>query len=333
MQVDGSVTSVTWIPTDVFKKMLKLGMDLKLGHYDEAPPLKVNGLPALEELRDADRLRMGNHLAAHVEFVDGAPVKAEYVGGSVVGSTRTGIGGAGVTFAGVPMPMLQREPEFGADSVRFVQTVGGRTGVPLPRKVARPPYVQWNAPIAWTTLALTVYADGRSEGELVGASVFPRHWIYDSAGAVVAKSGLIDTQNWLENSYGDATPWGAQDSPAIVSAVESELEHQLSHMLMSGGKKPRIREYPEGSVVAAQGEPGDSLLILLDGILAIDVGGEVLSEVGPGAVMGERAILESGVRTATLTARTPVRVAVAEVGAIDLTELEKLAEGHRREQK
>lgn len=332
MQVDGSVTSVTWIPTDVFKKMLKLGMDLKLGHYDEAPPLTVKGLPALEELRDADRLRMGNYLAGSVEFVDGLPVKAEYTGGSVVGSTRTGIGAAGVTFAGVPMPMIQREPEFGSDSVRFVQTVGGRTGVPLPRKVARPPYVQWNAPIAWTTLALTVYADGRSEGELAGASVFPRHWVYDRDGAVSAKSGLIDTQNWLVNSYGDATPWGEQDSPAIVSAVESELEHQLSHALMSGGKRPHIEESPEGTVVARQGEPGSSLMILLDGILAIDVDGEVLSEVGPGAVMGERAILESGVRTATLTAKTPVRIAVAEATEIDLTALEKLAEGHRREE-
>ena len=34
-------------------------------------------------------------------------------------------------------------------------------------------------PRAWTTLALTINADGSSHHELVGASTFPRHWIYD----------------------------------------------------------------------------------------------------------------------------------------------------------
>ena len=45
-----------------------------------------------------------------------------------------------------------RPPEVGDKWVRFVQTAGGRTGLPAPRRVRHPPFVQWRAPLAWTTL-------------------------------------------------------------------------------------------------------------------------------------------------------------------------------------
>jgi CRP-like cAMP-binding protein len=62
------------------------------------------------------------------------------------------------------------------------------------------------------------------------------------------------------------------------------------------------------------------------------VDGESLGEVGPGAVLGERAVLEGGRRTATLTAVTPICVAEARADAIDRDALARLAEGHRREE-
>lgn len=332
MRIEGSVTSLTWIPTDVFKGMLKLGMDLKLGHFDSTPPDRIMAMADLEELRDEDRLRMANRLSAGAEFVDGAPVKAEYTGGGVVGSTHAGVGRMGVTFSGVAMPELQRDPVYGADHVTFVQTVGGRTGVPMPRKVAHPPFVQWHAPIAWTTLSLTLFADGRAEWEVTGASPFPRHWIYGPDGDVVAKTGYIDTQEWMDHAFGDHTPWGDQDSPAIVTAMETAIENRLSHTLMADGKHARIQESPEGTVIASQGDPGTSLLVLLDGILAVDVDGEKVAEFGPGAVMGERAVIEQGTRTATLTALTPVRIAVADANDIDRSALEALSQVHRKEE-
>ncbi len=57
--------------------------------------------------------------------------------------------------------------------MRFVQTTGGRTALPAPRPVRPPPYVQWQAPLVWTTLSLTLHADGRAEYALTGASRFP----------------------------------------------------------------------------------------------------------------------------------------------------------------
>jgi CRP-like cAMP-binding protein len=55
--------------------------------------------------------------------------------------------------------------------------------------------------------------------------------------------------------------------------------------------------------------------------------------VGPGAVLGERALLEGGTRTATLRAVTPAKVAVAPAGDIDMAALAEVSKGHRREER
>jgi CRP-like cAMP-binding protein len=81
-----------------------------------------------------------------------------------------------------------------------------------------------------------------------------------------------------------------------------------------------------------QGEPGNELLLLLDGIVVVEVDGVELAELGPGAMLGERALLEGGVRTSTVTARTRCRFAVADVSLVDPASLEQLSLGHHREE-
>jgi CRP-like cAMP-binding protein len=49
-------------------------------------------------------------------------------------------------------------------------------------------------------------------------------------------------------------------------------------------------------------------------------------------VLGERALLEGGRRTSTLSAMTPVRVAVAAKDQIDPERLAELSGSHRREE-
>jgi CRP-like cAMP-binding protein len=66
-------------------------------------------------------------------------------------------------------------------------------------------------------------------------------------------------------------------------------------------------------------------------VLTVIVDGEALGEIGPGAILGERAVLEGGTRTSTLEASTPCRVAVARAEQIDRAALLQLAEGHRQE--
>jgi hypothetical protein len=159
----------------------------------------------------------------------------------------------------------------------------------------------------------------------------PRHWIYDDNNDLVAKSGMIDFKGWTQESFGDNTPWGDADSPAIVTAVETELERQLSLKIMREGKKPKIRKLSEGDTLTEQGEPGSDMYLLLDGVLSVEVDGEAVAEVGPGSILGERALIETGTRTSTLRATTPVTVAVAAAPDIQPAVLEQLASEHRRE--
>jgi hypothetical protein len=212
-----------------------------------------------------------------------------------------------------------------------VQTTGGRTGVPAPRRVRRRPYIQWQAPLVWTTLSLTLHADGRTEYALIGASRFPRHWVYDAANRLSHKSGLTDFKDWYQKSFGKHSPWGDEDSDALVTAVESALESALSAQMMQGGAKRQIDEFPKGTILVKEGEPGTHVLLILDGVVRIDRGGERLAEYGPGAMLGERAHLEGGVRTSTMVAVTPCRVAMFEATQLDRADLEALSEGHRRE--
>src|ERR1700722_13789363 len=101
---------------------------------------------------------------------------------------------------------------------------------------------------------------------------------------------------------------------------------------MQGGSKPEIRKVKAGTVIVEQGTPGDELFLVLAGVVRIEVGDERIAEYGPGSMHGERAVLEGGVRTATVRAVTACKLAVAGAGAIDRDALAELSSGHRREE-
>lgn len=336
MLVESTAMSLSWIPSESISGLLKRGFDLGISHYDDPPPDHVPDVAALHALRDADAFRFANVLSGWARFDDddGHVLESGFGPSSdlVMGSTTVRLAGLGATFRATSLPVRRAEPEVHGTSVRLVQTAGGRTGVPLPRPVPHPPFAVWQAPVVWTTLSLTLSADGRSEMALTGASAFPRHWLYGPDGHLAAKTGLTDQETWVAHSFGPRTPWGDQDSPALVTAAESELERQLSAVVMRGSAPPEIRRLPTGAVVTRQGDPGDEVYLLLDGVLAVEVDGRRLGELGPGAVLGERALLEGGVRTSTVVATTPVRLAVAPAATIDREALRTLAAGHRREE-
>jgi hypothetical protein len=309
MRVEGSVTAISWIPSEAIEGMPKLPFELGIGHYDEPPPDRL-GPGDLARLCAEDRFREANQLKAWVDVEDGAIVDAGYEGGGLVGSTTFSFGPKAIVVPGVAFEVLRAEPEISGDRARFVQTVGGRAGFPAPRRVKGKPLFRINSATAWTTLALTLHADGRIEHEVVGASPFPRHWIYDDDGELVQKSGIVDFKAWYLESHGENTPWGDEESEALVTAAESALERELSRMLMSGDAKLYRRKLGEGAVLVTQGGKGDSLYLVLDGVLGVEVDGEQVAEMGPGTIVGERAVLAGGVRTATLRALTPIRVVV-----------------------
>ena len=331
MRIESSVTAVSWIPSEaITAKTFKVPMEIGVSHYDEPLPDHIDDLVAL---RDADRFRIANVLKAWIDVSDSGEILASgYSGGGLIGSTTLRLAKKSITFTATAYPDLQQEPVVTPTSVTFVQTAGGCTGAPMPRRVNGPPFVQWQAPTAWSTLTLTINNDGTSKGELTGASPFPRHWIYDDNMDLVAKTGIIDFNDWFRHSFDNHSPWGDEDSPAFVTTIETALERELSKKLMKEGAKPKKRKLKEGDTLTTQGEDGKEMFLLLDGMLAVSVDGEKVAEVGPGALLGERALLEGGQRTSTLTAITKAKVAVVDASDVEPHVLAELAEGHKREE-
>ena len=337
MRVTATTTSMSWIPSDSVWGPLKLGFDLGLSHWDEPLPERLSGVEDVASLHERGRFRFANVLQGWLEVEDRQIVGHGFGdrSGLLMGETTVRLARGGVTFQAIGLPVLRSAQvagdHDGGGAVVFRQTVGGRTAIPLPRPVPHPPFVRWQAPLVWTTLVLTLRADGSSEARMTGASAFPRHWVYGTDGLVAWKSALTDESRWMRHSFGERTPWSDNDNEALVTEVESQVERQLSTEIMRGGAKPEIRRLPEGSLLTRQGDPGDELYLILDGVAAVEVDGRVVAEVGPGAVVGERAILESGLRTSTVRGTTPLRVAVARRDAIDVEKLRAVAETHRRE--
>lgn len=329
MRHKSSITSLSWIPSEAIEGSMKVPFEAGMAHYDPPPPDKITDL---KSLRDEDRFRFANVLEAWIETDAKGNIKDfGYSGGAMMGSTTVKLGPVARTFEAIGLPTIQRKPQKGRGWVRFTQTTGGRTGVPAPRRVRRKPFIQWQAPLVWTTLTLTIHADGTTESAMEGASRFPRHWVYDNDGALSHKSGLADFKDWYRKSFGKHTPWGDQESKALVTAVETALERRLSEQVMRGGDKPKISKLQMGATLVKQGEAGNEVFLLLDGVLRVEHDGERLAEYGPGALLGERALLEGGKRTSTLVAVTPCRVASVKGDQLQRGELQELSKGRRRE--
>ena len=331
MRVESTVLSISWIPSEAIKGLTRLPFQIGVTHYDKPPPARVD-FDALARMSDEGRFRFANLLRAWIEVDDGAVVDAGYSGGSYISPTVARLGPAEVAFRPLPFPDLRAEPkQLSRTKVKFVQSAGGRPGIPAPRRVRRKPFFQLVGPNVWTTLALTLSADGAASHQVLGASTFPRHWIYDERGRVVEKIGAIDFGEWYGRAFGRHSPWGKEDSPALVTEVESALERDLADSIMRADGTSRRRKVSKGSTLVQQGDPGDDLFLLLDGVLGVEVGGEKVAEIGPGAVAGERALLEGRGRTSTLRAITDARVVVVPRSSISTEAMAALAKGHRRE--
>src|SRR5437588_178801 len=202
MRVQASVTALSWIPSEAIEGMQKMPFEAGIAHYDVPPPDVIDDLDAL---READRFRFANQLRAWLDVKDGRVVDYGHSGKGHIGSTRVRFGSKEVVFTAVQLPDIRPEPEVSETSVRFVQTAGGRTGAPAPRRVRGKPFCKIDAQTAWTTLALTIHADGSSEHEVLGASPFPRHWIYEHSKRLVAQPCAVAVTPWVRAARGYLT--------------------------------------------------------------------------------------------------------------------------------
>ena len=328
MRVESTVTTVSWIPSEAVTGMTKLPFEIGAMHYDDPPPDHIDDL---EPLRAAGRFRFANRLAAWIDVEDGRITGHGYAGGGMMGLTRLSLG-APVTFAPIGLPDIQREPVVEHDRVRFTQTAGGRPAIPAPRHVNHPPFVQLKGPTVWTTLELVINADGSSTLELVGASRFPRHWVYDNDGRLVAKAGLADFKDWYRHAFGKHTPWGGEDSqairtdgriPARTRAVDDD------HARRSQARAPEGAQGPDARRTGGRGRrrvPTPQWRALCRG-----------RRRSAGRTRARRhrrraRILERGRRTSTLRALTDCKVAVVRGDQLARDALAELSKDHRREE-
>ncbi|MDW4572896.1 MFS transporter [Microbacterium sp. M3] len=83
----------------------------------------------------------------------------------------------------------------------------------------------------------------------------------------------------------------------LPPAVRERIEQTAPH-----------RTVPAGDWLLQEGDPASSMFVLLAGRAEVVIGGRVVRELGPGAVIGELALLTGGVRSASIRARRDCRV-------------------------
>ena len=67
------------------------------------------------------------------------------------------------------------------------------------------------------------------------------------------------------------------------------------------------RTFDEGDTIATEGQAGVGFFIIDEGEAAVSVAGEERGKLGHGDYFGEVALIDDGARTATITAKTPLK--------------------------
>jgi CRP/FNR family transcriptional regulator, cyclic AMP receptor protein len=84
----------------------------------------------------------------------------------------------------------------------------------------------------------------------------------------------------------------------------STLDKKEVQGLVSSMKE---RTFDEGDQISTEGQSGIGFFIIDEGEAAVSVGGEERATLGHGDYFGEIALIDDGARTATITAKSPLK--------------------------
>jgi CRP-like cAMP-binding protein len=90
-----------------------------------------------------------------------------------------------------------------------------------------------------------------------------------------------------------------QQVPLFSNLDKKDLQGLASSM--------KERSFEAGDVVASEGQTGVGFFIIDEGEATISVKGEERATLGHGDYFGEVALIDDGARTATITAKTPLK--------------------------
>jgi CRP-like cAMP-binding protein len=78
-----------------------------------------------------------------------------------------------------------------------------------------------------------------------------------------------------------------------------------------------VAEFPAGAVIIEEGQEGDRMFVVMEGEVLITLKGRHLATASPGEIVGEMALINSELRSATVTARTDCLLASIDQASFD----------------
>jgi CRP/FNR family cyclic AMP-dependent transcriptional regulator len=69
------------------------------------------------------------------------------------------------------------------------------------------------------------------------------------------------------------------------------------------------RPFAAGQKIFSEGETGELMYVVVEGRVDLLVKGKLVEQLGPGGVLGEMALIDTGTRSATAVAKTDCRLA------------------------
>jgi CRP-like cAMP-binding protein len=112
-----------------------------------------------------------------------------------------------------------------------------------------------------------------------------------------------------------------------VTQISSKVDLLAASSLFAGLNKRQLSalnrhldevRIPAGRTIINQGSVGYEACVVLEGSVVIERDGALLENAGPGAVFGEMAMIDKGIRTASVVATTDVILAVLGPRSFDL---------------
>ena len=76
-------------------------------------------------------------------------------------------------------------------------------------------------------------------------------------------------------------------------------------------------EHPAGTVIIEEGQEGDRMYVVMEGKARVSLKGRHLATAGPGEIVGEMALINSQLRSATVTAETDCVLASIDQSSFD----------------
>jgi len=71
---------------------------------------------------------------------------------------------------------------------------------------------------------------------------------------------------------------------------------------------PHVRTLAVGDVLFERGDEGQTMFVVIEGVIELAIGETVVEVLGAGGIFGEMALIEHKPRTATATAVTPAKI-------------------------